>query len=162
MSLNRYAVLSSYFFTLKRQTESPHFWFPSGSRTYIAGWQYESLKAVGNGADGLKPAGARGLRWSRWTEEMPPFRRLRELAPERHAIHGGQPVLRWMMDNIFVQQDQTGNIRLDKDKATEKTAGAVAVMASVRAVRNDGSTGSVYDERENFVLLMSADLWYTG
>ena len=78
----------------------------------------------------------------------PPTKRLMELVLERNVAHGGHPVLRWMMDNIFVRTDPAGNIKPDKEKSTEKIDGAVAaVMALDRAVRNDGSTGSVYDER---------------
>ena len=36
----------------------------------------------------------------------------------------------------------------DREKSTEKIDGAVAtVMALDRAIRNEGTTGSVYDER---------------
>ena len=78
----------------------------------------------------------------------PPSKRLMELVLERNVAHGGHPVLRWMMDNIFVRTDPAGNIKPDKEKSTEKIDGAVAaVMALDRAVRNGGSTGSVYDER---------------
>lgn len=78
----------------------------------------------------------------------PPTKRLMELILERNVAHGGHPVLRWMMDNIFVRTDPAGNIKPDKEKSTEKIDGAVAaVMALDRAVRNGGSTGSVYDER---------------
>ena len=57
-------------------------------------------------------------------------------------------VLRWMMDNVFVRQDPAGNIKMDKEKSTEKIDGAVAtVMALDRAIRNEGSDGSVYDDR---------------
>ena len=78
----------------------------------------------------------------------PPTKRLMELVLERNIAHGGHPVLRWMMDNIFVRTDPAGNIKPDKEKSTEKIDGAVAaVMALDRAVRNGGSTGSVYDER---------------
>lgn len=78
----------------------------------------------------------------------PPTKRLMELVLERNVAHGGHPVLRWMMDNIFVRTDPAGNIKPDKEKSTEKIDGAVAaVMALDRAVRNGGSTGSVYDER---------------
>ena len=67
---------------------------------------------------------------------------------ERNVAHGGHPVLRWMMDNIFVRTDPAGNIKPDKEKSTEKIDGAVAaIMALDRAVRHGGSTGSVYDER---------------
>ena len=78
----------------------------------------------------------------------PPTKRLMELVLERNVAHGGHPVLRWMMDNIFVRTDPAGNIKPDKEKSTEKIDGAVAaVMALDRAVRNGGSAGSVYDER---------------
>ena len=58
------------------------------------------------------------------------------------------PVLRWMMNNIFVRTDPAGNIKPDKEKSTEKIDGAAAtIMGLDRAIRNEDSTGSVYDER---------------
>lgn len=79
----------------------------------------------------------------------PPSKRLMELVLEKKLAHGGHPVLRWMMDNIFVRTDPAGNIKPDKEKSTEKIDGAVAtVMALDRAIRNKGnSEGSVYDDR---------------
>lgn len=79
----------------------------------------------------------------------PPSKRLMELVLEKRVSHGGHPVLRWMMDNIFVRQDPAGNIKPDKEKSSEKIDGAVAtVMALDRAIRNDKDSGaSVYDDR---------------
>ncbi|GAA6406676.1 terminase large subunit [Blautia hominis] len=79
----------------------------------------------------------------------PPSKRLMELVLEKRIAHGGHPVLRWMMDNIFVRTDPAGNIKPDKEKSTEKIDGAVAtVMALDRAIRNEGNAGgSVYDDR---------------
>lgn len=79
----------------------------------------------------------------------PPSKRLMELVLEKNIAHGGHPVLRWMMDNIFVRTDPAGNIKPDKEKSTEKIDGAVAtVMALDRAIRNGGTgSGSVYDDR---------------
>lgn len=79
----------------------------------------------------------------------PPSKRLMELVLEKKIAHGGHPVLRWMMDNIFVRTDPAGNIKPDKEKSTEKIDGAVvAVMALDRAIRNEGNNGgSVYDDR---------------
>lgn len=78
----------------------------------------------------------------------PPSKRLMELTLEKSIAHGGHPVLRWMMDNIFIRTDPAGNIKPDKEKSTEKIDGAVAaIMALDRAIRHGGSTGSVYDER---------------
>lgn len=78
----------------------------------------------------------------------PPSKELMKLTLEQKLAHGGHPVLRWMMDNIFVRTDPAGNIKPDKEKSTEKIDGAVAaIMALDRAIRNGGSTGSVYDKR---------------
>lgn len=79
----------------------------------------------------------------------PPSKRLMELVLEQKVAHGGHPVLRWMMDNIFVRTDPAGNIKPDKEKSTEKIDGAVAtVMALDRTIRNEGNHGgSVYDDR---------------
>lgn len=78
----------------------------------------------------------------------PPSKELMKLALEQKLAHGGHPVLRWMMDNIFVRTDPAGNIKPDKEKSTEKIDGAVAtVMALDRAIRNGGNSGSVYDDR---------------
>ena len=79
----------------------------------------------------------------------PPSKRLMELVLEKKIAHGGHPILRWMMDNIFVRTDPAGNIKPDKEKSTEKIDGAVAtIMALDRAIRNEGNNGgSVYDDR---------------
>jgi len=78
----------------------------------------------------------------------PPSKELMKLTLEQRLAHGGHPVLRWMMDNIFVRTDPAGNIKPDKEKSTEKIDGAVAtVMALDRAIRNGRSSGSVYDDR---------------
>ena len=56
--------------------------------------------------------------------------------------------LRWCMDNIVVQTDPAGNVKISKAKATEKVDLAVAlVMALDRAIRNSDATTSIYEER---------------
>lgn len=79
----------------------------------------------------------------------PPTKELMKLVLEQRIAHGGQPVLRWMMDNIFIRTDPAGNIKPDKAKSTEKIDGAVAtVMALDRAIRcGNTSKASVYDDR---------------
>ena len=53
------------------------------------------------------------------------------------------------MHNIFIRTDPAGNIKMDKEKSTEKIDGAVAmVMALDRAMKNGNNDGSsVYDDR---------------
>ena len=83
----------------------------------------------------------------------PPTKELMKLTLEQKIAHGGHPILRWMMDNIYIRTDPAGNIKADKEKSTEKIDGAVAtIMALDRAIRNKGNSGSVYDERGILVL----------
>ena len=83
----------------------------------------------------------------------PPTKELMKLVLEKRIAHGGNPVLRWMMDNIYVKQDPAGNIKPDKEKSTEKIDGAVAmIMALDRAIRCGGDSGSVYDRRGLLIL----------
>ena len=79
----------------------------------------------------------------------PPTKELMKLVLEQKIAHGGHPVLRWMMDNIFIRTDPAGNIKPDKEKSTEKIDGAVAtIMALDRAIRCGNDDGeSVYDGR---------------
>ena len=79
----------------------------------------------------------------------PPTKELIKLVLEEKIAHGGHPVLRWMMDNIFIRTDPAGNIKADKEKSTEKIDGAIAtIMGLDRAIRCGNDTGaSVYDSR---------------
>ena len=79
----------------------------------------------------------------------PPTKELMKLVLEKRIGHGGHPVLRWMMDNIYIRTDPAGNIKADKEKSTEKIDGAVAtIMALDRAIRCGLDSGeSVYDSR---------------
>nr|DAN12880.1 MAG TPA: Terminase large subunit [Caudoviricetes sp.] len=79
----------------------------------------------------------------------PPTKELMKLVLEERIAHGGHPVLRWMMDNVCARTDPAGNVKMDKEKSTEKIDGAVAtVMALDRAIRCGNDNGeSVYDTR---------------
>ena len=68
---------------------------------------------------------------------------------EQRIDHGVHPVLRWMMDNIFIRTDPAGNIKPDKEKSTEKIDGAVATMMALdRAIRcGNENVESAYDTR---------------
>lgn len=79
----------------------------------------------------------------------PPTKELMKLTLEQKIAHGGHPVLRWIMDNIFIRTDPARNIKADKEKSTEKIDGAVAtIMGLDRAIHCGINTGaSVYDER---------------
>ena len=84
----------------------------------------------------------------------PPTKELMRLTLEKMIAHGGQPVLSWMMDNIFIRRDPAGNIKADKEKSTEKIDGAIGmIMALDRAIRcgNDNNE-SIYERRGLLIL----------
>ena len=84
----------------------------------------------------------------------PPTKELMKLTLEQKIAHGGHPVLRWMMDNIFIRTDPAGNIKADKEKSTEKIDGAIAtIMGLDRAIRcGTDTSASVYDDRGLFII----------
>ena len=79
----------------------------------------------------------------------PPTKELMKLTLEKKLAHGGHPVLRWMMDNIYIRRDPAGNIKADKEKSTEKIDGAIAtIMGLDRAIRCGNQVEeSVYNHR---------------
>ena len=88
-----------------------------------------------------------------YKDMSPPSKELMKLTLEKKLAHNGHPVLRWMMDNIFIKTDPAGNIKPDKEKSTEKIDGAVAlIMALDRAIRHKDNIGSVYDDRGILIL----------
>jgi len=65
-----------------------------------------------------------------------------------------------MADNLDVKTDPAGNIKPDKEKATEKIDGIVAmIMALDRALRNEEKPRkSVYNDRG--ILSIGEDGWW--
>lgn len=77
----------------------------------------------------------------------PPTKELLRIVMDKKLAHGGNPVLRWMADNMVVSTDPAGNVKPNKQKSREKIDGMVAgIMALDRAIRN-GAQNSVYDGR---------------
>lgn len=76
----------------------------------------------------------------------PPTKELQKLVMERKLKHGGNPVLRWMADNMVITTDPAENVKPDKKKSTERIDGMVAlIMALDRASRREYR--SVYEDR---------------
>ena len=59
----------------------------------------------------------------------PPTKELMKLTLEQKFTYGGNPVLRWMMDNIFIRTNPAGNIKADKEKSTEKIDGTILPLS---------------------------------
>jgi phage terminase large subunit-like protein len=77
-----------------------------------------------------------------------PTRELLRLVMARLLVHDGHPVLRWMADNVVVQQDAAGNMKPSKLKSRQKIDGIVAgLMALARAMAHQEAGVSVYQSR---------------
>jgi phage terminase large subunit-like protein len=79
-----------------------------------------------------------------------PTKELHKLVVGKLLRHGGNPVLRWMANNLVVKQDEAGNVKPDKAHSSEKIDGIVAlVMGLDRAMRHEAAPAppSVYEER---------------
>ena len=85
-----------------------------------------------------------------------PTNDLMRLVLSKRIAHAGHPVLRWNVDNIFIKTDPAGNVKIDKEKSTERVDGAVAlVMALDRAIRCGSGIApenSIYNERGLLIL----------
>lgn len=120
-----------------------------GERFDIREIAYDRWGAVQMSQD-LEGAGFTVVPFGQGYKDMsPPTKELMRLVLDRRIAHDGNPVLRWMMDNIFVRTDPAGNIKPDKERSTERIDGVVAmIMALDRATRHGSpAPSSVYDER---------------
>ncbi len=76
-----------------------------------------------------------------------PSKELLRLVLAKQIAHGGNPVLRWMADNVTAKSDPAGNVKPDKGKSTNKIDGIVAaIMALARATANAGDGRSMYED----------------
>jgi phage terminase large subunit-like protein len=83
-----------------------------------------------------------------------PTKELLNLVLSKRLRHGGNPVLRWMADNVRVSQDAAGNLKPDKARSTQRIDGVVSLIMSLdRATRNAGSGKSVYEGERGLLVL---------
>lgn len=70
--------------------------------------------------------------------------------------HGGNPLLRWMVDNFAVAMDPAGNVKPDKANAGDKIDGVVAlIMALSRAVAaHEAVATSAYDDNDEGLMVV--------
>jgi phage terminase large subunit-like protein len=62
--------------------------------------------------------------------------------------HKGDPVTRWMVDNLSVRTDPAGNIKPDKEKSTERVDGCVSLIMSIdRAALRKPAATNPYESR---------------
>ena len=62
--------------------------------------------------------------------------------------HAGNPILRWMADNVSVSMDPAGNKKPNKDTSQGKIDGIIGILLGLdRILRNEGNTTSIYETR---------------
>ena len=78
-----------------------------------------------------------------------PTKELLHLVLSRKIAHGGNPVLRWMADNVMVRKDPAANLKPDKERSLEKIDGIVAlIMALDRAQKHEVFESAYADGHE--------------
>lgn len=60
-----------------------------------------------------------------------PLKEILRLVLSKRYIHGGDPVMRWMVDNLAVTMDASGNVKPDKARAAEKIDGVSAAVTAM-------------------------------
>lgn len=82
-----------------------------------------------------------------------PTKEFEKLVLGRKLRHGGNPIARWCVGNVMVEQDAAGNMKPSKAKSTERIDLVSAVVnALARAIVAVGAGASVYEERDLVVL----------
>ena len=79
-----------------------------------------------------------------------PIREMEILVKKKKLHHGGNSMLRWMVSNVQTKLYEAMNVKFVKNKSGDKIDGVVALAMAIgeymTATRNNGDTGSVYDQ----------------
>jgi phage terminase large subunit-like protein len=77
----------------------------------------------------------------------PPMKELERLVLSKKIVHGNNPVLTWMADNLVAKMDPAGNIKPDKAASREKIDGMVALIMAIDLALRHPEAKSVYEKR---------------
>jgi phage terminase large subunit-like protein len=92
--------------------------------------------------------------------QSPPLKELQRLVLKGTAQaplvrHGGNPVMRWMVDNLAVEMDAAGNVKPSKKTSGEKIDGVSALNnAMAEAMTREPAKRSAYDDDDAEVLII--------
>lgn len=68
-------------------------------------------------------------------------------------VHGGNPLVRWQIDNLAVAMDPAGNVKPDKQKSMDKIDGISAAVDAMSMVMSaEIEQESVYETRGPLVI----------
>lgn len=83
-----------------------------------------------------------------WLTMAPAIKEVERAIVGRKFRHGGNPVLRWMFENIAVETDRAGNRLFTKSKSRDRIDGAVACAMAVARAAAGTNSGSIYNNVE--------------
>lgn len=61
-----------------------------------------------------------------------PVKELLRLVLRQSLVHGGNPVMRWMVDNLAVRMDADGNVKPDRENSGDKIDGVAALVDALK------------------------------
>lgn len=108
----------------------------------LAAAETYQLKTLGydrwGGTDVVRRLGEKGITCVGVAQGMaslnPPTKEAQRLILAKKLIHGGNPVMRWMTDNLSVSMDPSGNVKPDKASAADKIDGWSALVCAIKEV----------------------------
>jgi phage terminase large subunit-like protein len=83
----------------------------------------------------------------------PAVKETERLILSRRLAHDANPVLRWCLGNVAIEQDAAGNVKISKARSRDKVDGAVALAMAVGVASTEGRHTSVYAERPSFLVV---------
>jgi len=77
-----------------------------------------------------------------------PSKELEKLVLKKEINHLNNPVMRWQCENVQLQTDPAGNIKINKQRSSEKVDGMVALVMALGEMMTDENPGeSIYNDR---------------
>jgi phage terminase large subunit-like protein len=70
-----------------------------------------------------------------------PTKELERLVLSQNLVHDGDPILEWMLSNVFIRMDHNGNIKPDKQRSQNKIDGVVSLVMALGEYVNDNFEG---------------------
>ena len=81
-----------------------------------------------------------------------PTKEFQRIVMKGKIRHGGNPVMRWMFDNIAMETDAAENIKITKKKSTDRVDGMVALVMGLDGALRVENEKSMYEDEGIFTI----------
>ena len=82
-----------------------------------------------------------------YVSQSAPTKEMEKMVLKKVLVHGGNPVLRWQMQNVQLRIDPANNIKVDKKRSSEKVDGVISTIMSIGSWMLSDQKQSVYENR---------------